>query len=249
MSPSSKSGLLRQILGQIKNISENGGKSLAVFDLDSTLFDVSPRLQRILLDFAENPENQKKFPESVQVLKTIQTQRSDWGIKQSLIRSGLDNHSTEFHQAVRQFWIESFFSGRYLKYDLPSDGAVDFVNQVHEAKCEIVYLSGRDQPGMEKDTRQVLQSWKFPLDDQASRLVLKPQKGMDDAKFKRDWFLEIPDDVYTRIWFFENEPMNVNLIRQHLPNIEIVFFESTHAGKAEPPSDLPKILHFLLDED
>lgn len=253
MTPSAKPphkmppSLLRQILAKIEEFTKKELKVLVVFDLDSTLFDVSPRLQQILVDFANAAENQKNFPHSVEVLKTIRTQRSDWGIRQALIRAGLDQHSTEFHHAVRNFWLESFFSNHYLQYDKPFEGAVSFVQQVARLKADIVYLTGRDQVAMESGTRKTLEHWEFPL--AGCQVVMKPKKGMDDAEFKRDWFLKLPENAYTKIWFFENEPLNVNLIREHLPNIEIVFFESTHAGKAEAPSDLPRILHFLLDEE
>lgn len=248
--PQVHTSLLRRILNEIHELTANNQKSLAVFDLDSTLFDVSPRLQQILLDFANNPDNERRFPESTKILKTIRMQRSDWGIRQALIRAGLDQHSTDFHHAVRTHWMESFFSGHYLQFDQPFAGATEFVNQAATLGADVVYLSGRDRPNMESGTRDVLKKWGFPLEGTSrGQLALKPQKGMDDAEFKRDWFLELAEEAYQKIWFFENEPLNVNLIRQHLPAIEIVFFESTHAGKAEPPSDLPKILHFLLDED
>ncbi|WP_374031064.1 hypothetical protein [Bdellovibrio bacteriovorus] len=54
--------MLEQILVNIQDLTKQGKTSLAVFDLDSTLFDVSPRLERILLDFAASPLNQKKIP-------------------------------------------------------------------------------------------------------------------------------------------------------------------------------------------
>jgi hypothetical protein len=242
--------LLRQILQRITKNKAQGQKSLVVFDLDSTLFDVSPRLQQILHDFANNSENAKKFPDSVEILKTIEMQRSDWGIRNALMRSGLANHSSEFHQAVKHYWIDSFFTNHYLHYDRPYEGAAEFVQKVAAEGADIVYLSGRDHSGMSKGTIEVLKKWHFPIDDMQIRLALKPQKGMDDAEFKRDWFLAIPREAYSQVWFFENEPLNVQSIREHFDHIDIVFFESTHAGKAPPPTDLPKIFHFLMsDED
>lgn len=239
---------LRQIVHKIKELQQNDLKSLIVFDLDSTLFDVSPRLQQILHDFAYRPENQKLYPESCEVLKTIEMQRSDWGIRNALIRAGLDQHSSEFHKAVKQYWIDSFFTNHYLQYDRPYAGAVEFVQKVAQLGTEIVYLSGRDRPGMEKGTIEVLEKWKFPLDGKKAKVALKPQKGLDDAEFKRDWFLAIPREAFAQVWFFENEPLNVNAIRAHFDHIDIIFFESTHAGKAEPPSDLPKIFHFMMED-
>ncbi|GIL17889.1 MAG: hypothetical protein BroJett040_16400 [Oligoflexia bacterium] len=239
--------LLREILTKITQIIQNRGRALVVFDLDSTLFDVSPRLQKILHDFAHNPDNQSRFPESCEILKEAETLRSDWGIKNALVRAGLDNHHPDFHLALKTFWLESFFSNHYLQYDKPYEGAAEYVNQLHQAGAEIVYLTGRDIPRMNQGTLDVLKKWNFPIHVPRAEVVLKPEKGLDDAQFKTDWFAALPEGVYQGIWFFENEPVNVNLVRDTHEHVEIVFFESTHAGKAEPPTELPRIMHYLLD--
>mgnify|MGYP003611384216 CR=1 FL=1 len=68
---------------------------------------------------------------------------------------------------------------------------------------------------------EVLKKWNFPLHSRA-QLVLKPEKGMDDARFKSDWFAQVPPNAYQKIWFFE----------------------STHSGKAPSPQHLPTLTHF-----
>ena len=108
--------MLEQILVNIQDLSNQGKTSLVVFDLDSTLFDVSPRLEKILLDFAASPLNQKRFPEQVALLKNIKTLRSDWGIVGALTRAGLDGHHQDFQDAVRAYWQKSFFSNHYLAF-------------------------------------------------------------------------------------------------------------------------------------
>jgi len=237
---------LQTLLEKARELTRKGQKGLAVFDLDSTLFDVSPRLTKILHDFADHPQFQKQFPESVQILKTLSTLRSDWGIKQALIRAGLDQHHPEFHEAIRDFWRQHFFSDAYLHYDTPYSGAVEYVQALTRENIDIVYLTGRDIPRMGKGSREVLLKWKFPLDDKQSTLALKPEKGMDDAQFKSDWFTEQKLGKYAKVWFFENEPVNIEKIREDHPEIEVVFFSSTHSGRAEPPADLPHIFDFLL---
>lgn len=243
------SKLLSQILVRIQQASTQNMQTLAVFDLDSTLFDVSPRLQKIMTDFAENPENQKKFPESCQILKTVQTERTDWGIKNALIRAGLDGHHPDFHHALRDHWQSRFFSNEYLKYDLPYDGAQSYVSKLYQAGAEIVYLTGRDVARMGIGTVQTLKKWNFPIDLNKTGLILKPEKGMDDAKFKSDYFASLPEKKYQNIWFFENEPVNTNFVSECHKHVDIVFFDSTHSGKEDPHPHLPKIMHYLLDED
>lgn len=239
---------LQKILTEISDLKASGRPSLVVFDLDSTLFDVSPRLKKILHDFAEVPEHQALFPDSVQILKKIETFRTDWGIKNAVIRAGLDSHHPEFHQALKDFWLKHFFSNEYLDFDIPSEGAVEYVQSLWQLGAHIVYLTGRDVQRMGPGSRKVLLKWGFPLDDKRAELVLKPQKGLNDAEFKSDWFANVPTEKFARTWFFENEPVNVNFVRLQHKHVEIVYFESTHSGKEEPPSDLPKVINFLIQK-
>jgi hypothetical protein len=237
---------LDQTLTELKRLQSSGQRGLAVFDLDSTLFDVSPRLKKILHDFAMDPDHRARFPDACQILEKAETFRSDWGIKDAVIRAGLDSHHPEFHQALKQFWLQHFFSNEYLDFDIPYEGAVEFVQEVAQIGADIVYLTGRDVHRMGEGSRDVLLKWEFPLQAPQSQLVLKPQKGMDDAEFKSQWFAQLPLGHYEKIWFFENEPVNVNLVRLQHQHIEVVFFESTHSRKAEAPKDLPRILNFLI---
>lgn len=240
--------LLEQILSEIQQFTQRGQPSLVVFDLDSTLFDVGPRLEKILIEFAEVPDHQRRFPEQVKHFKNVKIERRDWGIKNTLIRAGLDGHHPEFQDAVRDFWREKFFSNEYLRYDKPYPGAVKYVQALAGAGAEVIYLTGRDVHRMGKGSAEVLHHWKFPLDEQKYSLVLKPHRSMDDGLFKRDWFTAMPLGRYEKIWFFENEPVNVNLVRMHSAHVQIVFFDSTHSGQATAPENIPWIMHFLLDD-
>ncbi|MGZ3779416.1 MAG: HAD family hydrolase [Pseudobdellovibrionaceae bacterium] len=237
--------MLQRILKNILDLASQEDKSLVVFDLDSTLFDVSPRLERILLDFAASPLNQKKFPEQVRLLKNIRTLRSDWGITGAMARVGLDESHPEFLEAVKDYWLKSFFSNHYLQFDCPYEGALEFVKAVETAGAEIAYLTGRDVARMGIGTQEILHKWGFPLHDNA-QLVLKPHLSLDDAQFKTDWFIEADKRNYKKIYFFENEPVNLHHLAQRCPHVEMIFFESTHAGKAEPPKNIPRIIDFLL---
>ncbi len=242
------SHLLRQILVKIEEFQNRGLRSLAVFDIDSTLFDVSPRVERILMDFAEEPTSKANFPKQIQLFKDISTHRKDWGFKNALERAGLDGHHPEFQEALRKYWYQRFFSNDYLQYDLPYDGAVEYVNKAANLGAEVVYLTGRDVERMGSGSALTLKHAGFPLDDRQTQLVLKPHKGMDDAEFKTNWFTGLPKNHYADVWFFENEPVNIHHLRQRHPEVNVVFFESTHAGKASPPEDIPKIMHFLLND-
>lgn len=242
------SHLLRQILARIESLHRLGKRSLAVFDLDSTLFDVSPRVQQILLDFAEEPAHQEKFANHLMALKNIRTERKDWGFQNALERAGFDGRHVEFEAAVRDYWHQRFFSNDYLQFDLPYDGAVDYVMDAANRGADIVYLTGRDVERMGAGSALTLKQWGFPLSDDKHRLVLKPEKSMNDAEFKTDWFRALSADEYEDIWFFENEPVNICHLKEHLPQIKVIYFDSTHAGKANPPEGIPTIVHFLMDD-
>jgi hypothetical protein len=66
---------------------------------------------------------------------------------------------------------------------------------------------------MGRGSAEVLLKWEFPLNGRTAELVLKPQAGLNDAKFKTDWFRALPFEAYEKIWFFENEPVNVNYLK------------------------------------
>lgn len=240
--------LLHQIVERTRELLDQGQRGLVVFDLDSTLFDVGPRLERILYEFAEIPENQRRFPEQIQHFRNIRVERGDWGIKQALIRAGLDGHHPEFQEKVRDFWREKFFSNEYLVFDKPYPGAVEYVQSLSQAGAEIVYLTGRDVHRMGEGSRQTLLHWNFPLDNQRSHLVLKPHQSMKDSLFKRDWLAQVNSEKFKEIWFFENEPVNIHLVLESLPHVQVIFFDSTHSGQAERPENIPAIMHFLLEE-
>lgn len=236
--------LLGQIIVKIQKINALGHQALVVFDLDSTLFDVNPRLDQILLDFAANLDFQKQFPEQVNMLKNIKTLRGDWGIKNALQRIGLDGQHPEFEIAIHEFWKKTFFSNSYLHYDVPYEGAVNFVQALAHAGADIAYLTGRDIERMGVGSIEVLKKWNFPLNESQYQLVLKPHRSMNDADFKTNWFLSKTE--YEKVWFFENEPINIHSLQEKRPEIEIIFLDTTHAGKASPPENIPQIMDFLF---
>lgn len=240
---------LEKILTEMAHLRRQNEPILAVFDLDSTLFDVGPRLKKILHDFADKAHNQRKYPEACKALAGAETERTDWGIKNAVMRAGLGDHSTELHNELREFWRATFFSNEYLHHDVPYSGAVEFVQHTVSLGCEVIYLTGRDVHRMGKGSEEVLKKWQMPVNEKNARLILKPQAGMDDAQFKSDWFASLPNNKYKKIWFFENEPVNVNLVRSIHKHIEIVFFDSTHSGKEEAPVDVPRIINFLFRKD
>ena len=238
-----------EILNRIKDLAlHKGTHPLVVFDLDSTLFDVSTRLEKVLIDIGLEPRLQETFPNVVPHFKNIKTKRKDWGFVEVLKRAGVDHNHYDLFHLVRELWIEKFFSNNYIHYDVPYEGSVEFVQKVDELKVTIVYLTGRDYHRMEIGSRDVLKKWKFPLDDKRSKLIMKPERSMDDALFKRDWVQDHITSTNTSLFLFENEPVNINLIAKDFPEVELVFFDSTHSRKENAADEIATLVHYLLED-
>lgn len=238
-----------EIFNKIKDLAlSKKTHPLVVFDLDSTLFDVSPRLEKALIDIASDPEIVKSFPTVIPFFKNIKTHRQDWGFVDVLKRAGVDHDHLELFQTVRHLWIKKFFSNEYIHYDVPYEGSIQFVQKINKLSIPIIYLTGRDYKRMEHGSREVLKKWDFPLDDQTSRLVMKPEQSMDDGLFKKDWIGNQLMESQSSLFLFENEPVNINLVSKHFPNVEIVFFDSTHSRQETTNDEVATLTHYLMEE-
>lgn len=226
---------LNEILKITKEMIAENKRILAVFDLDSTLFNVSTRTQKIVREFAELHH--------LDDLKMVEILHTDWGIKEAVLRQG---YTTEEHAALliqlRDFWQDRFFSNKYLHYDVPYPGAIEFVLELADTGAFIQYLTGRDQLRMGQGSKEVLMKWGFPCKE--GQLILKPEKKMDDELFKRDWFVSLDRSLFHKIYFFENEPVNINAILKFCPDVEVIFLDTTHARKQTVTAPIQKIPHF-----
>jgi hypothetical protein len=130
-----------------------------------------------------------------------------------------------------------------LKYDGPYEGAIAFVSELYQLGATIIYLTGRDVARMGRGTEESLAQWNFPLGKRV-HLALKPDKEMDDAEFKRDYLMSLPREN-SEIWFYENEPVNIELVLREVNHVRVVYFDSVHMEKAEPPGPhIPRIRDF-----
>jgi HAD superfamily, subfamily IIIB (Acid phosphatase) len=237
--------ILQRILDEAsdRNLT-NGGRLLAIFDLDSTLFDLTLRMVRIVEAFGDDPVWKERYPKECEALKTLPIKPSDWGLKEALERVGLlERDHAEFYRDLHQFWAACFFSGDFVHHDEPLPGAVAFVREIKKRGADIMYLTGRDVPRMLTATAETLRAAGFPVDEPGVELILKPQAEMDDARFKVDVMRDL-NSRYSKIWLFENEPVNLNLTAQELPHIGLVFIDSCHSGREQVSETLDRIRHF-----
>ncbi len=258
--------ILTKIITSAKESTAKNQRLLAIFDLDSTLFDVSHRIAVILQEFAHHPEMRQRFPQETKLMEKIKNDSKAYGIKSSLVAAGITDPDPTFKTTVIDFWKKHFFADSHLKYDQPYTGSVEFVQELHSVGAEIAYLTGRDVPRMLQGTIESLKQWGFPVNDQLlifsppatpsklhtqrmegapGVLYLKPQSSMDDTIFKKDFFIRV-DATPGPVWFFENEPANIHLVLEHCPHIQIVYVDTVHSGAKPPPGpQIPRITSFI----
>lgn len=220
-------------------------RTTVVFDLDSTLFDLQPRMLAVIKAFAKEALHAERFPRAVEVFSNVKDLANEYYFKNHLLKFGLWDQTREFYEVAFAFWKRHFFSHDYLEHDQPYPGAVEYVQRLHAQGARIHYLTGRDEERMGEGTRRVLKKWQFPLDQPTTRLVLKPHKSIDDAEYKKDYLLELEAN-HAPIWFIENEPENIELALKFAPHVRIVFFDSIHSGRGGPlPPEIPVIRDYL----
>jgi FMN phosphatase YigB (HAD superfamily) len=238
--------ILVKILDEARDFIAKDRLFLAVFDLDSTLFDLSFRIATIVDGFTKDSEMRTRFPKECAALENVEIRSEDWGLVEALKRLNIfENTHPEFWRDLHEYWAMHFFTGDYFQHDEPIPGAVEFVNEMRAIGAEIMYLTGRDVPRMLDGSHKALIARGFPVNETDAQLVLKPHAEMDDAYFKLA-VLQEAEEYYDRIWLFENEPVNTNLIAKECPEIGIVFIESTHSGREQPAHDVARIQHWKL---
>ena len=197
----------------------------AIFDIDSTIFDVTPRNQDILNLFLHKHREHKP---------SHKLQPLEWGIERFLNKDWPD----EFKKEAKKFWRRHFFAGTFLNSDRPYPGAIDFINILKNLGAEILYLTGRDTERMRGGSLNQLKYWKLPL-EKDEHLFTKPHKGMHDGPYKA-LFIEkiIQDRPENELFFFDNEPVVLDhcIFEEH-KNYEAFFIDSTHSNRMKPKKD------------
>ena len=138
-------------------------QKLIVTDIDSTISNARRRLETVLrrLGRAELLDQERRYRGWVQERLT---------------------------GAEREAFLRWFLSDLYLELDEPLPGAAATLRELNEHRIMIVYLTGRhDAPGdsMRAGTERWLREHGFPIPaNKQARLVMKPQRGLDDLEFK-----------------------------------------------------------------
>jgi hypothetical protein len=236
-------GLLQQVLEQISSISSDGSSPpVVVFDLDATLYDNRTRTLTILMEYAD--EVQDQAPDVAESLRSLVSDRVQYLLSDTLRGCGLTQ--SDVVKDITHYWHERFFSDEYCSHDVPLDGAPEFVRACHESGATLVYLTGRDIPGMLLGTVSSLREHGFPIGVAGVELVLKPDATMSDEAFKRG-ALPTLSRVGEVVAFFDNEPANCNLARNIYPECTVFLLETQSVPGAPDPDDgIQKITDFRI---
>ncbi len=226
--------VLASVLDRIASwTSQVGARTpVAVFDLDATLYDNRPRTLEILMEYREEVLDDE--PDVAAALATLTTDHVHYLLSDTLRDTGITHAGLV--ASITRYWHDRFFTDDYLAHDAPMDGAAEYVRACHEAGAIVVYLTGRDVPGMFLGTVASLRDCGFPIAVAGTELVLKPDANLPDEAFKRG-ALPTLDRLGDLVTFFDNEPANCNLAKSMYPDARVVLLETQKVPYAPDPAE------------
>ncbi len=219
--------VLDDALARCRTVVAGGRTPVVVFDLDGTLFDNGPRTWQILVDFAEHQGDSALR----RTLDEMPRTGLPYLLRDTLGRTG--SHDDAFMARCTAFWRDRFFTDEYQRYDEPVPGAVAFARACFDVGATLVYLSGRDAPGMLVGVTASLRQHGFPVGLAHTCIVLKHDFDTPDLDFKKD-ALKFIDSLGTVVASFDNEPANCNLFIARWPEATVGLVETHHAP--DPPA-------------
>lgn len=247
-----ESEVLEEVAKRVRGVKEEAKTSsppLVLLDLDSTLYEVEPRSQVILLEWCSSEES-SPFPHVRAKISKLAREHLGYSIKDTFAALGLSIEIEEIRlawESAKGFWLKRFFNNAYMNHDRPYPGAAEFTRELHAMGAEIVYLTGRDEPGMGDGTRANLIRDGFPWDVKGTHLLLKPKFEMDDLIHKRSAAEYIRKNG-TLVASFENEPMNLVALYEIFPEAMHVFVQTIFSDRpAVPRNGLYRIQNFTRE--
>ncbi len=202
---------------------------VVVFDLDGTLLDNRPRVVAILHELGDHWR--ATHPEAAERCRKATVKDIGYGVIDNLRRLGIEE--AWLHEEGLTFWKQRFFADHYQAHDVPIPGAVRFAVACHEQGAFLVYLTGRDLPGMALGTFKSLRDLGFPIGAMGTKLVTKPAFEIPDTEFKRSVARDLARFGEV-VAVFDNEPANCNLLLEAHPECDSVFVDTQHAP--DPPN-------------
>lgn len=203
-------------------------RPVVVFDLDGTLYDNRPRTLRILHAFAA--QLPAADAHDAHVIREVPYTALSYLIEDTLEPRGVSPHVI---QASIAAWRVRFFTDAACSDDVPIPGAVHFVRRCWDLGATVVYLTGRDAPGMLLGTSRTLRDDGFPLGVPRVELVMKHNFDEPDVDFKARMVSAL-SELGRVVATFDNEPANCNLFHKHWPDAAHVLLDTQRAPSAPP---------------
>lgn len=217
-----------------------------LLDLDSTLYEVGPRSLQILKEWMNATES-RDYPKIRDRIAEMKRSELGYSLLDTFTHLGLSVMDTEVEAALKsamKFWGNRFFTDEYLAYDEVYPGAPEFVRTAYDLGAEIIYLTGRDEPGMGKGTRDRLLKDHFPFEKERTHLVLKKAFELDDLEHKAE-ATDFVKTVGSLVASFENEPPNLISFSEIFPDAMHVFVDTVYSDRpASPRPGLYRITGF-----
>lgn len=223
---------LQRVLDRVSMAAADGGPPpIVVFGVDGALFDSRPRTLQILLEFGE--EIAPEEPEVSEALSVLNLERMHYLLSQTLRECGITH--ADLVRDITSYWRERFHSDDYALLDEPNPGAVDYVRAVHDVGGGIVYLSGRDVPGMLLGTITSLRDHGFPIAEVGVETVLKPDATLGTESFKRASLKRVGNrgDVMA---IFDDQASSCEMARLIFPEADVGLVD-TWADDPPPSSE------------
>jgi len=219
---------LAALVELIKSKTAKGISTLAIFDLDGTLFDNRPRTIFILREISE------QFDRELPQLSAAFDRFHELGIVEYSLAATLRKLGVTSRREValiEKEWAKRFFSDDYQKFDIPLPGAKAYVKRVHEAGATVIYLTGRDLGRMFVGTAESLRLYGFPVGIVGTMMLVKKEFEEADEAFKKDVaaYLRRLGEVTA---IFENEPANSNVLQRAFPEASSFFVLTQHRPDA-----------------
>lgn len=204
-------------------------RAWVALDMDGTLFDNRPRTLAILHSFAMHQREQ--IPELLLAVQKLTVDDLHYTPSQAVDALGLPHQ--DLGKQFVDFWYKRFFTNGFQPLDHVEQGAAEFAHRLVDAGLGVVYLTGRDRPGMMQGVLQSLDAHGFPLMSPQSQVVLKPDFHMDDVGFKRTAIAELRRNG-PLVGLLDNEPGIVNMALTAVPEMLGVRIVRPHAPNPPP---------------
>ncbi|NCC52944.1 MAG: hypothetical protein EOM20_17275 [Spartobacteria bacterium] len=211
---------LPAVLEAVAQTRASGETPVAVFDLDATLFDNSPRTRRLLEEAAQVDPTLTPYTEHIRKLP----QQLPYRVDDSLTLAGITDRDAR--KRFKAYWSARFFTDDYCIYDIPIPGAVDLVNTLHDAGATIVYLTSRGEDRMKAGTIESLRQNGFPIMKSTAVLIMKPTIRGKDTTYKEIAAKNIKN-IGKVLITAENESQNANIFAENWPEATHFYLNTT----------------------